>query len=319
MDIKLFVPGTIGNFGPGFDVFGAAVEGIGDTYEVTISEQFAFDVEGRDSHLIPRELDTNLFFQAYRLVMIKAECDLKVKVFNRRSLPVGGGLGSSAAASVAGSVAAMEVLKLASTDSYSRMLEREGKSEISLTIESALIAEGKGNIGHADNVLPCLLGGLVFCPVGRLELRCKVLESSAYPVFLYKAQESSSITEQARAGLAKTVSSQGLVLQLGYLSSLAFGLIQENDALIRHGMQDAFAEPCRKVAIQSFDEQRQWLLSQKGLGLCISGSGPTVFGIFAKGTDMEQVLLKFKADFDVPENDICMHTQISKKGVEVFT
>ncbi|HVE69815.1 MAG TPA: homoserine kinase, partial [Thermoanaerobaculia bacterium] len=106
MKAAAFAPGSIGNVGPGFDVLGLAVDGIGDTVtvELTKGASRVADVTGRDADLVPRDAERNC-------AAIAADAYLRPYGYRaivtiEKGLALAGGMGGSAASSVAGAYAA---------------------------------------------------------------------------------------------------------------------------------------------------------------------------------------------------------------------
>ena len=105
-----FAPATIGNVGPGFDVLGLAVDGIGDRVTVELSDviegDHVMEVTGRDAELVPREADRNAAAIAARAMLDKLGIESGLSLYLEKGLPLAGGLGGSAASAVAGALAA---------------------------------------------------------------------------------------------------------------------------------------------------------------------------------------------------------------------
>jgi homoserine kinase len=106
--MKAFAPGSIGNVGPGFDVLGLAVDGIGDTVSVELTEGPARvdEVTGFDAELVPRDPARNTAAIA-AIAWLRAHGDERNPIVRlHKGLPMAGGMGGSAASSVAGAYAA---------------------------------------------------------------------------------------------------------------------------------------------------------------------------------------------------------------------
>ncbi|HEX8411570.1 MAG TPA: homoserine kinase, partial [Thermoanaerobaculia bacterium] len=101
-----FAPGSIGNVGPGFDVLGLAVEGIGDTVTVELTKGAAkiAGITGRDADLVPRDPDRNCASIAAHAYL--RPYGYRAIVTIHKGLALAGGMGGSAASSVAGAYAA---------------------------------------------------------------------------------------------------------------------------------------------------------------------------------------------------------------------
>src|SRR5690606_22611483 len=144
---RVFVPGSIGNVGPGFDVLGLAVADIGDTFELELTDGEAFvEVEGRDADKIPTDPDQNCCTIAARACLKPSGAMRKPRVSIMRRLPVAGGLGASAASSVGGA--------------YAAAVASRQKVDDSLILQAALVGEAAVAGAHLDNIAPSLFGGL---------------------------------------------------------------------------------------------------------------------------------------------------------------
>src|SRR5918996_3979800 len=142
--VKVWVPATVANLGPGFDALGAALqmhleielEPRRDSIDVMVEGEGAEQLPADDSNLVIRSM--NVFFD--RVGRRPAGYAIRV----RNPIPLGSGLGSSSAAIVGGLTAARVLT--------GRQVHQAEMIEIATEIE-----------GHPDNVLPALLGGLVVC------------------------------------------------------------------------------------------------------------------------------------------------------------
>ena len=108
MRATAFAPGSIGNVGPGFDVLGLAVDGIGDTVtiELTNGESGIENITGRDADLVPRDASRNTAAIA-AIAWLRAHGDSRNAIVTiDKGLALAGGMGGSAASSVAGAYAA---------------------------------------------------------------------------------------------------------------------------------------------------------------------------------------------------------------------
>src|SRR5688572_1321318 len=104
----VFAPGSIGNVGPGFDVLGLAVDGMGDrvTVELTSGPARVAEVTGRDAELVPRDPARNVASIAAAAWLRAAGIEKQAIVSIDKGLPLAGGLGGSAASAVGGALAA---------------------------------------------------------------------------------------------------------------------------------------------------------------------------------------------------------------------
>src|SRR2546421_2497828 len=143
----VFAPGSIGNVGPGFDVLGLAVDGAGDMVTVELGESGPVIVRGRDAELIPTEPTKNAAAIAAEAMIRKRRQAAVLQITIEKGLPVSGGMGGSAASSVAGAYAAALATGDPPTEEEIMLAALEGEMDVS----------GR----HLDNIAPITLGGLV--------------------------------------------------------------------------------------------------------------------------------------------------------------
>lgn len=284
MGVEVFVPASIGNVGPGFDVLGLAVSGLGDVFKVEAVDQFSksqIRIEGRDANKIPVDPNKNTVTLAANFLAQKIGRDIGFKVDIKRSLPVSGGLGASAASSVAGAVAAAALLDL--------------DSQIDI-LEAALYAESLVAGKHLDNIAPALLGGL--CVVQSLEPA--IVHRAAYAGsywYLLITPPVQLDTKKTRALLPSNLDNKQWIHQMALTASLLTGFAKADSAIIRQSLQDPFAEPKRSGFIPGFFEVKAAALQAGALGFAISGGGPSCFAVCETQALAEQIGEQAKAIF----------------------
>ncbi len=271
---------TVANLGPGFDVLGLALEGPRDrvTAERFDGAQGRVElvaVEG-DGGRLPRAAEQNCAGVAARAVLERfAPPGVGVRLWLDKVLPLGSGLGSSAASSVAAAmataaVACPEVPREALLDAC-----REGER----------LATGTP---HPDNVAPSLLGGLVAC----LARGGEAIEVVRLPLpdGLHLACLKPSVevrTADARAAMPAAIPVGDVVLTLGNMAGLVTALATGDLALVGRCLGDGVATPYRKGFIPGFDEAMAAARGAGAVGGGISGSGPTVFAMTAGPAEAE--------------------------------
>jgi homoserine kinase len=266
-EFRVFAPASIGNVASGFDVLGLAVAGLGDTFVFEESSHYSIAVQGRDARLVPLEPEKNTVTLAAEALFTNLGITPKrFHVTLERSLPLAGGLGSSAASSVAGALAAA---KLAG------VLDRKD-----LILQSALAAETVVAGPHLDNIAPCVYGGLTLVQdVGNLRV---------YPVPL-KARFWVTLTtpplhiqtKEARKVLPQQLDTTRWTRQMAHCTTLALALALGDYEQIAFGLKDPFAEPARGNLIPGFFQAKAMAMNAGAFGFSISGSGPTCFALSA--------------------------------------
>jgi len=276
--VRVTVPASTANLGPGFDVFGLAVSlrnevrlRAGGRFRPSGEPVVSVSVEGCGAGELPTgranlvvKAAMRLFGQARRVPE-----RLSVELVNR--IPLASGLGSSAAAVVGGLVAANELC--------GRCLDREGLLRAAVEME-----------GHPDNVAAALLGGLavcvpdeggevrVFCPRVRRDLTC---------VFCVPAVQVP--TPRARRVLPRTYSRADVLFSLSRAAMLAALLQGGSTDLLRVAMQDRLHQPYRERLVPGIAEAMRAAERAGALGACLSGAGPTVLALVERGADTERI------------------------------
>jgi homoserine kinase len=262
-----FAPGSIGNVGPGFDVLGLAVEGIGDTVtvELTDGEARVAAVTGRDAAYIPRDANDNVAVVAARAWLREAGIDQRPIVTIHKGLAYAGGMGGSAASSVGGAYAAALA---AGVDDPDR----------DAIVRAALEGEASVAGRHLDNIAPSVFGGLALCrsvdPIDIIAIKAP----DRWGIVLV-TQHVRIETKTAREILPKQWARAAWVQQMANTAALAHAFATADAALLRRALDDRYAEPLRAPLIPNFHAIKEAALANGALGCSISGSGPTIFAI----------------------------------------
>lgn len=272
--VRAFAPASVGNIGVGFDLLGHAIDGPRDIAtvrridapEVRIAAIHG-DVPGVDA--LPLGAEANTAGRALIALREAMALPFGFEVTLEKGIPLGSGLGGSAASCVAALVAANALLD---TCDNVAPLSREALYPFALAGEA--VASGSA---HGDNVAPMLLGGVVLATLDRMiplpvpaGLHCVVV----HPDQVLE-------TRRARAALAEPYPLHAFVEQSTHLALFLVGLQRGDVALIRDGLRDGLVEPRRAPLIPGFDAVKAAALAHDALGASISGAGPSVFAWFA--------------------------------------
>lgn len=267
-DIEVFAPATVANVGCGFDVLGFAIHRPGDSVVVrpTSGDKLVIEEITGDSSSIPLEVSRNTAGVAAQALLEHLGERRGIAMSIHKGIPVGSGAGSSASSAVAGAFAVNELL--------GRPFERRALMPFVLAGE----AIASGGAIHADNVGPCLLGGMVLVR-SNAELDTVGIPT---PPELYAAvvlPEHTILTSEARAILRPEIPMKDAIVQWGNVGGLIAGLSQADYSLIGRSLVDVVAEPLRAQLIPGFADVRAAALDAGALGCGISGAGPAVFAL----------------------------------------
>jgi len=267
-EVHVFAPATVANVAAGFDVLGFAMHRPGDDVFVRFDEEPGLriaEITG-DGGAIPTAVDENTAGIAAKALLAHLDVKRGVQMRIHKGIPAGSGIGSSASSAVAAAVAVNELL--------GRPLERRDLLPFALEGEAA----ASGGAIHADNVGPCLLGGMVLVRSNR-DLDTVAL---TVPQQLYAAVALPNLqilTSDARNVLRPEIPMSDAIAQWGNLAALVAGLDRADYPLIGRSLQDVVAEPYRAPLIPGFEAVRDAARSAGALGCSISGAGPAVFAL----------------------------------------
>jgi homoserine kinase len=274
-EARAFAPASVGNIGVGFDLLGHSFDGPRDVALVRRSRTpgvrivaIRGSVAGADA--IPLQAERNTAGRALQVLCDALQPAHGFELELDKGIPLGSGLGGSAASCVAALVAANALLDAP--------LPREALYPFALQGE----AVSSGSL-HGDNVAPMLLGGVVMATATRMIplavpdwLHCVVV----HPDQVLE-------TRRARAVLAEPYPLSVVVEQNAHLALFLTGLQRGDTDLIREGLHDLLVEPRRAPLVPGFGQVKAAALAHDALGASISGAGPSVFAWFASRAQAE--------------------------------
>jgi homoserine kinase len=231
--------------------------------------------------------------------------DRPIEMEIHKKMPFGSGLGSSAASAVAGAYA---VNKLIGEPLTKRQL-------LPFAMAGEASADGAW---HADNVGPCLLGGIVFIRSNE-ELDVAQLPAPANLWTAVVHPDIEILTKVARDILPSDIPLVNATQQIGNLGGLLCGIIQEDYGLISRSIHDVIAEPRRQKLIPDFYKDKRAAMSAGALGFSISGAGPSVFALCEGEEIARKVAAAISAVFTaVPLGNQAYVSRINPHGVHVI-
>lgn len=267
-EVHVFAPASVANVACGFDTLGFAIHRPGDDIIARFSNTPGLTITRitGDGGKLPKEPLKNTAGVAALALMEELGVVQGIEMEIHKGIPIGSGLGSSACSAVAGALAVNELM--------GRPLSKDQLLPYALKGE----ALASGGAIHADNVGPCLFGGIV------LVRSNKDLDTVSIPPpkNLFAAvvlPELEILTVEARNILRKEIPMKDAITQWGNLGGMVAGLMQADYALIGRSIQDVIAEPYRSNLIPGFYQVKQAALNAGALGCSISGAGPAVFAL----------------------------------------
>jgi len=271
--IQVFAPATVANVVCGFDVLGFAVNEPGDEVIMRVTDKPGINISkiSGDNGRLPLDPAKNtvsVSVQHYLKSIDRVDIGLDIEL--HKKMPIGSGLGSSSASTVAGLFAAKTLLG--------------DETDVAKLLPFAMKGEEMAcGHGHADNVAPALMGGFVLIrsyePLDVIRL--------PHPKGLYCAIVFPDVdvpTREARQIIRDKIRMKDAVTQWGNIAGLVSGLFMNDIDLIGRSMKDILVEPVRSMLIPDFYKMREMAMEMGAVSFGISGSGPSVFA-FTKSAE----------------------------------
>ena len=263
--VRAFAPGGVGNMGPGLDILGCALTGIGDSVEARVDGEPGVWIEEAGDPRLPRDAEMHSSgLAALEVLRLAGREDVGVTLRVDKGLPLAGGQGGSAASAVAGALATNALI--------GRPLDDRA------LVLAALAAEERVAGRHVDNIAPCLFGGIL------LIRQVEPLDFVRVPVpswlrIALARPDLTLTTQRARQILPDSVDRATALAQATAVATMVAAFCLDDPALLRGAVDDRIAEPARAPLIPAFHDVKRAALDASALGCSISGAGPTLFAL----------------------------------------
>ena len=260
-----FAPASVANVAIGFDILGHAVEAIGDRVQVQRTAARGVRIRAIRGLVteLPLEAARNTAGQALLTMAETCGLDFGFEMTIDKGIPLGSGLGGSAASAVAAVVAANALLPQPLTKLELLKFAMQGE------------AVASGSV-HVDNIAASMFGGLVLT-VGVDHPRTKQIPVPPGILCVLVHPHMFLSTKEARRILSRTVTMSDLVWQCANLAGFISACYTNDLDMIRDAFEDVIVEPQRQALIPGFMAVKQAAMTNGALGCSISGAGPTVF------------------------------------------
>lgn len=300
--IKVLVPATSANLGPGFDTLGVALD-LHNTIEMAETGilDTVIEVAGHGEAL--ERPDHNLVFQAAQKVFARLGYQPHGLLIREQvGIPVARGLGSSASAIVAGLVAGNALVQ--------RMTGRPGLDQQQV-LEMAVALEG-----HPDNVTPALVGGFTVSCIDEGQVLYVRFDPPPGLQAVVAIPEVPLSTKKARGVLPGEVAMGDVVYNLSRATLLVAALLSGRLDLLAVGTKDRLHQPYREQFVPGLRAVFQAALAAGAKGVALSGSGPSVIALVDRGA--EQVGTAMEAAFQWHGSDCRVVTlDLARQGAVI--
>ncbi len=265
--VTAFAPATVANVGCGYDIFGFAIDEPGDIVSVSVGSHKGvkiLNISG-DGGRLPKIAEQNTAGFAVLRFLEKIQSGQGINIKLTKQLPLGSGMGSSAASSVAALIAVNHLFD-----------EPLHKSELlTIAMEAEKLACGAA---HADNVAPALFGGFILIrennPPDIIELP---VPENLFCTIVHPEIEIKTL--DARKIIEPFIPLTDAVKQWANTAGLVAGLYKNDLELIGRSLTDHIIEPRRARLIPHFDEVKNTAIAGGAIGCSISGSGSSIFAL----------------------------------------
>jgi len=291
--IRVKASATSANLGAGFDVLGLALDEPYDIIEVEPADRLAIRIVGRGWKSIPLEPEKNT------AGLVAKEMGKDVLITIHSYIRPASGLGSSAAPAAGTAFAINEMFSLG--------LSRE--ELVPIAAKGEVAAAG---VVHADNVGPCIMGGLtIVCGDRAVSLDMPDIGIVAVLPSLEVS------TKAARELLPACIPVKEMALNVGKACMLVAGALRKDPRMIGRSLADSFNEKYRSPLIRGYEGVKSAALGQGAYGVAISGSGPAMIALCPEecSEEIARGMRKEFAAYDVPSESYV--TRVGR-GVEII-
>jgi homoserine kinase len=280
--VTVKAPSSTANLGPGFDVFGLALDAFYDTVTLTKTKKGIKIITDDD---IPTNPEKNTAGLVVKNMMKKFKTKGGVEIKIKKGIPAGYGMGSSAASAAASAVAFDKLFGL----------KLDGNS----LVEFAGYGE-KASAGtvHYDNVAASVLGGFVIVRTNPLDvIRIDPPSNLRMCIAVPTIDVPKKKTKVSRGVIPKNIKLTDSILNLSNASAIVAGFMKKDPELIGNSIKDVIVEPARKHMIPGFSKVKENAIKAGALGVTISGAGPSVIAFSKSTADLKKISLAMSRGF----------------------
>lgn len=267
-------PCSTANLGPGFDVFGLALDAYYDEIQL-VKGGNGIKIQSTDSiPLVPERNSGGLVVKEMaKKFKIKSGLVLKIK----KGVPAGFGMGSSAASAAAAAVAFDALFDL--------------NLDKNTLVEFAGVGE-KASAGsvHYDNVSASIFGGFVIVKTNPLDIiSIEPPKDLVLCVAIPKLRVPAKKTQVSRSVLPKQVKLSDYVYNLSNATAIVAGFMKKDTSMIGNSIRDIIVEPARQHLIPGFSQVKENAIRAGAFGVTISGAGPSVIAFTSKSFNQKKI------------------------------
>lgn len=280
--VTVKAPSSTANLGPGFDVFGLAVDAF---YDIVTLAKIKNGIKIVTDDDIPTNPGKNTAGLVVKNMKKKFKISQGVEIKIKKGIPAGFGMGSSAASAAATAVAFDKLFGL-KLDGNS-LVEFAGSGE-----------KASAGTVHYDNVAASVLGGFVIVKTNPLDLiRIEPPSNLRMCVAIPTIDVPKKKTKVSRGVIPKKINLSDSILNLSNASGIVAGFMKKDPELIGNSIKDVIVEPARKHMIPGFSKVKENAIKAGALGVTISGAGPSVIAFSKSSANLKKISLAMSKGF----------------------
>jgi len=275
-------PSSTANLGPGFDVFGLAIDAFHD--EVTLTKTKSGITIITDDN-IPTNPENNTAGLVVKNMKKRFKIRDGIEIKIKKGVPAGFGMGSSAASAAAAAVAFDKLFALRLNGNS--LVEFAGSGE----------KASAGSI-HYDNVAASVLGGFVIVKTNPLEIiKIEPPTTLRMCIAVPKLKVPKKKTKVSRSVIPRKISFKDSITNLSNATAIVAGFMNKDPELIGKSIRDVIVEPARQHMIPGFARVKENALKAGAFGVTISGAGPSVIAFSKSSGDLKKISLAMTKGF----------------------
>ena len=280
--VTVKAPSSTANLGPGFDVFGLALDAFFDTVTLTKTKN-GIKIITDDN--IPTNPEKNTAGLVVKNMMKKFKITGGVEIKIKKGIPAGYGMGSSAASAAASAVAFDKLFGL-KLDGNS-LVEFAGSGE-----------KASAGTVHYDNVAASVLGGFVIVKTNPLDvIRIDPPTNLRMCIAVPTIRVPKKKTKVSRGVIPKKIKLSDSILNLSNAAAIVAGFMKKDSEIIGNSIKDVIVEPARQHMIPGFAKVKENAIKAGALGVTISGAGPSVIAFSKSSADLKKISLSMAKGF----------------------
>jgi homoserine kinase len=280
--VTVKAPSSTANLGPGFDVFGLALDAFYDTITLTKTKSGIKIITDDNIPTNPEKNTAGLVVKNMKKKFkIKDGIEIKIK----KGIPAGYGMGSSAASAAATAVAFDKLFGLKLNGNS--LVEFAGSGE-----------KASAGTVHYDNVAASILGGFVIVKTNPLDvIRIEPPTNLRMCIAVPTINVPKKKTKVSRGVIPKKIKLSDSILNLSNAAAIVAGFMKKDPEIIGNSIKDVIVEPARQHMIPGFVKVKENAIKAGALGVTISGAGPSVIAFSKSSANLKKISLAMAKGF----------------------